>query len=182
MFRCLTVELGGPTTLFNFPLSRTFVRPSALQALEKQITYVPLSEVSQRLSARSYFTIACICDMEGDLFLISDQSSTKRFLDAAGHPILNKFDVVAIANAQVTNRLTTRTAKQIRRIGSCDPGLGERPDIITPKPLPELPPDFVTRYLESHAMGRAAKFMRALKCEKCPTVGTGFSVGEEIPL
>jgi hypothetical protein len=71
---------------------------------------------------------------------------------------------------------------QIRRIGSCDPGLGERPDVITPRPLSEVPPDFITKYLESHAMGRAAKFMRALNCGKCPAVGTGFSVGDEIPL
>jgi hypothetical protein len=238
-FRTVIQQSGGSTALLGFNLDCTFVRPKSLTKLQKHVKYVPFGEISARLTVRTYFTIACICEVGVDSFLVSDLRSAKHVLRAENFPPLNQWDVIAIANAEIRKELYVRDEKQILRIGTCETvtqcthaGDGDRCCVfidsrngptcdhhcrqmfvdagkrrmflrqntrvladVTPQtsperlgtildqpPLPEVPAEFVSQYLENHANGRGAKFMNALKKKSGPTIAAGFKPGDVITL
>jgi hypothetical protein len=238
-FKNLISQSGGPSTLLGFNLNRTFIRPESLKKLQKHVKYVPFGEISGRLTVRTYFTVACICDIRGDSLLLCDLHSAKHILRSESLPPLEKWDVIGIANAEIHKELHVREEKQIVRIGTCTTvdkcthaGDGNRccvfvdtingptcdhhcrqlfeeagmnravlkqntrllvdmspqssPEkmgtVIDRTPLPEVSQEYISDYLESHANGRGAKFMKALQQKSGPTIGAGFKPGDVIPL
>lgn len=119
-FKSVPVFHGGFQNMFQFNFDRTYVKLGALKKLEKIVKYVPLSELSPRLSGRSFFTIACVCDITRSAILISDLKNTKYSLIVEECPTLQQFDMIAIANFEISITLRVKHSDQIIRIGHCD--------------------------------------------------------------
>ncbi|KAK8899694.1 hypothetical protein M9Y10_002016 [Tritrichomonas musculus] len=119
-FKNVPVFHGGFQNMYHFNFDKTCVKLSALKKLEKYIKYVPLNEISPRLSGRSFFTIACVCDIAQSVLSISDLKNTKFSLLAEEYPTLQKFDMIAFANAEVSITLRIRSSDQIIKIGHCE--------------------------------------------------------------
>jgi hypothetical protein len=116
-FKDVTRRTGKSAEIFEFNLDTTFVQPDSLAKLTKCVKYVPLAELCPRVCARSYFTIACVCGIQGNLFLLSDLRVSKHVLHAPRCPPINQYDVIAIANAGWGSKLELQEEKHIVRIG-----------------------------------------------------------------
>lgn len=116
-FKNLTHQQGGEAKMYHFNCDVTYVRPESLRKLKKYVKYVPLADVSPRACTRSYFTIACVCEVRGDAIYVSDLHACKKVVHAYNHPPVAPFDIIAIANADVSGRMETKEACQIVRIG-----------------------------------------------------------------
>lgn len=119
-FKSVPVFHGGFQNIYNFNFDKTYVKLGALKKLEKIVKYVPLSELSPRLSGRSFFTIACVCDINRSTLLISDLRNTKYSLLVEDCPTLQQFDMIAIANFEVSITLRIKHSDQLIRIGHCE--------------------------------------------------------------
>lgn len=116
-FQSVPVFHGGFQNMFHFNFDKTYVKLGALKKLEKIVKYVPLNEISPRLSGRSFFTIACVCDITRSTLQISDLRNTKYSLIVEECPSLQKFDMIALANFEISITLRVRHLDQIIRIG-----------------------------------------------------------------
>jgi hypothetical protein len=119
-FQNIVYHQSGPNKLFKFHCAQVFIAADSLKRLRKYVKFVPLSDISPRLSGKSYFTIACVCETWRDLLFLSDLKTCKRLLSTENCPYLKKYDLVAIANAQVGSSMKILSDKQIIRIGRCE--------------------------------------------------------------
>lgn len=119
-FRNIAQHHGGECKICHFHCDCSYIRPDSLKKLQKYVKYIPLAELSPRSSNRSYFTVGCICDIKGNMIYLSDLHACKRILVADYAPVLNKFDIIAVANAEIDDRMHTTQQSQIIRIGHND--------------------------------------------------------------
>jgi hypothetical protein len=116
-FRDVIRRTGKSSEIFEFPLDATFVQPESLTKLAKYVKYIPLSELCPRVCAKSYFTVACVCGIQGHLILLSDLRVCKHILHAPKCPPIQQYDVIAIANAGWGSKLEVHEERHIIRIG-----------------------------------------------------------------
>jgi hypothetical protein len=119
-FQNIVLRRGGAAELFRIQCVEVYVQPNSIKKLRKYVKFVPLKEVSAKMSGRAFFTVGCVCEMQGSAVLISDLKSAQHILIAEKCPILKKCDVIAIANAEVGSSLRTYVASQILCIGRCE--------------------------------------------------------------
>ena len=119
-FKNVAHQHGGASTICHFHCDESFIRPDSLRKLKKYVKYIPLAELTPRSSVRSYFTVGCICDIKGNTIYLSDLHACKRILVADYYPVMKKFDVIAVANAEISDKMHTTEQCQIIRIGHND--------------------------------------------------------------
>jgi hypothetical protein len=100
-FQNVTLQAGGPMTLFGFHLDRGFVQPESVKKFQKCIKYVPFNEISARLTSRTNSTMVCICDIRGDCVLLCDLHSTKHVSPGENFPPFYQRSVIATTNDEI---------------------------------------------------------------------------------
>lgn len=116
----LPIFHGGFQVMYNFNFDSTDIKLDALRKLEKYLKYVPLRDLSPRLSGRLFFTIGCIINITKSTLTLSDLRGFKISVRYEEIPPLHQFDMVAVANCEVSITLGLRSSDQIMRIGHCE--------------------------------------------------------------
>lgn len=110
---------GGATRICGFSLDSSCVSSKSIESLKKSVKYIPLNELTpSACSMGSYFTVACVCGIDGDRFYLSDLRTEHRILIAPpDRCVIKLYDVIAIANAKIHEQLEAKEAKHIIQIG-----------------------------------------------------------------
>lgn len=110
---------GSATRICSFALDSSCVSHKDIENLKKTVKYIPLNQLTPGACAMgSYFTVACVCGIDGDKFYLSDLRTEHRILiTPPDRCVINLYDVIAIANAKIHEHLEAKEAKHIIKIG-----------------------------------------------------------------
>ncbi|OHT10344.1 hypothetical protein TRFO_20488 [Tritrichomonas foetus] len=130
-FKKIPNQNCGFKYMFHFNFDKTYVKLESLKKLQKHIKYIPLKDLSPRLNSRTFFTIGCIYEISRreqnhnslldnpmTILQVCDLHNTKFTIRCDDAPTtLRQFDMIAIANPDISVTLRVKSKEQILRIG-----------------------------------------------------------------